>query len=76
MTPKNSKITKRTSKEADHQKLKKPSKRRKTMYKLNIEIESENKIKVGEYIIKDKHLDSILGFCERTNYKVVGLKKI
>lgn len=46
------------------------------MYKMNIEIDTENKVRLGEYIIKDKHLDTLLQFCERSNYRIVGLKKI
>lgn len=46
------------------------------MYKLNVEIESENKIKIGEYVVKDKDLDKILNFCERVNYKITSIRKV
>ena len=45
------------------------------MYILNIEIEKENKTKYGEYRIKDKDLNTVFGFCERTGYKVIGIKR-
>lgn len=46
------------------------------MYRLNVEIDKNNKVSMGEYIIKDKHLDTILNFCERNKYKVIGIRKI
>lgn len=45
------------------------------MYKVSVEIEGQTRIRIGEYNIKDKHLDTILKFCESTNYKVIGIKK-
>ena len=46
------------------------------MYRLNVEIDKNNKVSMGEYIVKDKHLDMILKFCERNKYKVIGIKKV
>lgn len=45
------------------------------MYRVSVEIEGPRTNRIGEYNIKDKHLDTILKFCESTNYKVIGIKK-
>ena len=46
------------------------------MYRLTVEIDKNNKVSMGEYIVKDKHLELILQYCSNEGNKITGMKKV